>query len=232
MRSSTRFRRASARSGFRNGESALGAWIRPASSAGLGRGQLGGTLAEVEARRAAHAVDGASTVLPQVDLVEIGLEDLGLRITKLDPERDRHLAGLAGPGPFGRQVDVLDELLGQRAAALGDPALPPVLERGARDADRGRCPDASGSAGPRWRARLPAGSRELRRAPPAPGPRPPRRRACPPPPARGTRSRRRLRRRLRARSPGPGRRRPSPGRPGPHRPGSGTGAGPPSTCSQ
>ncbi len=78
----------------------------------------------------------AATRLAEIDLVQVGLEDLSLRVSELQPDSDSHLAKLACPGAGGREPDVLDQLLGQRASALDDAALLRVLEGCACDAHR------------------------------------------------------------------------------------------------
>src|SRR5690606_23308911 len=93
-------------------------------------------LAEVEARGTADAVDRPPAVLAEVDLVQVRLEDLLLRVAQLEADREHRLARLAPPGAFGREVDVLHQLLRERAAALDHPAAARVLERGGRGADR------------------------------------------------------------------------------------------------
>ncbi len=136
MKSSTRSRRSRAAAGWRKGESALGARIIAAKQRALGGREILHVLPEVEARGARHAVDRVGAVLAQVDLVQVGLEDLALRVAGLEPEGARDLGELAAQRALGGEVDVLRELLGDRAAALGDAALLRVLDQRADAADR------------------------------------------------------------------------------------------------
>jgi hypothetical protein len=73
----------------------------------------------------------------QVDPVQVSLEDAPLAVLGLDGERDHGLPDLPKEAPLVGQEDVLDELLGERAPALGDLAPPEVGQRGAGDAGGG-----------------------------------------------------------------------------------------------
>ncbi len=75
-------------------------------------------LAEVELRGLLHAFDLDRAVLAEVDLIEVGLEDLRLAIADLEQDRHQGLAGLAPPGALGIQVQVLHELLGEGRSAV------------------------------------------------------------------------------------------------------------------
>src|SRR5262249_21823776 len=81
---------------------------------GFVRLQLGRRLAEVAARR------GLYTVVPvaEVDGVQIRLQNLRLRITLLQPDRDRGLADFAGERARRRELLDPRELLRDRAAPL------------------------------------------------------------------------------------------------------------------
>ena len=84
----------------------------------LRRGQLGERSAEIELRGEPEAMDRARPVLAEIDLVDIGLEDLLLAVTQLQQERHECLADLAPQCALGIEIKVFDELLGQGAAAL------------------------------------------------------------------------------------------------------------------
>ncbi len=67
-------------------------------------------------------MDGAVAVLAEEDLVDVGIHEIGL--AEMRGERHRHdgLAHLAPERLPGGEEVALHELLGQRAAALLDPA--------------------------------------------------------------------------------------------------------------
>jgi hypothetical protein len=48
-----------------------------------------------------QAVDGDVAIVPQVDGVQVGLEDAVLRVPELDQEGNGRLPKLSRPGPFG-----------------------------------------------------------------------------------------------------------------------------------
>ena len=75
-------------------------------------------LAKIELRGQPDAVDGAVAVLAEVDLVEVRFEDFGLVVVQLQQHRHDELGELALQGALRSQEEVLDELLGERAAAL------------------------------------------------------------------------------------------------------------------
>ena len=75
-------------------------------------------LAEIELRGQPDAVDGAVAVLAEIDLVEVRFEDFGLVVVQLQQHRHDELGELALQGALRSQEEVLDELLGERAAAL------------------------------------------------------------------------------------------------------------------
>ncbi len=99
----------------------------------LGERQVAHGLAEVEARGLADAVNPGRAALPEVDLVEVGLEDRVLLVPGLDDEGHRSLFHLALQAALGRQEEVLHQLLRERAAALHEAARAQV--RGERAAD-------------------------------------------------------------------------------------------------
>ena len=96
---------------------------------GLGHGQVGQRLAEVDVGRRRKAVGP----LPQEDLVHVDLQDLRLAQLPLDLECQQDLVDLAGEGLLGAQVEVARHLHGdgRRALALG---LVELRQRGARHA--------------------------------------------------------------------------------------------------
>ena len=100
----------------------------------LGDVELAGALAEEDVRRFADAMDRRRPALPEIDLVQVGLEDLVLVVTSLDDHRHRGFLELALERAVGSQEEVLDELLGDGAAALTHLAGSQVREQRARDA--------------------------------------------------------------------------------------------------
>ena len=84
---STTLRRSTARFGLANGERDAGLWMTPAMSAASLMREVGDVLAEEDARRLGDAVDRERAALPEVDVVEIQLEDLVLRGAPLEHER-------------------------------------------------------------------------------------------------------------------------------------------------
>ncbi len=80
--------------------------------------QLRQRLAEEKDRRQAEAVDGPVAVLAEVDLVDVGFENLLLAVVGLQQQRHDHLGELAAQGALGGQEEILDQLLGQGAPPL------------------------------------------------------------------------------------------------------------------
>src|SRR5439155_6199099 len=72
----------------------------------------------------------------EIDAVEIDFEDLVLGEAALEPQREKGLAELAGEAALRRQKEDFRELLGDRAAALDDPASAQIGHRGADEAKR------------------------------------------------------------------------------------------------
>ena len=68
-------------------------------------------LAEIELRRESDAVDRTVAVLAEVDLVQVGLEDLVLVVVQLEQHRHQELGHLAPHRALGRKEEVLYELL-------------------------------------------------------------------------------------------------------------------------
>src|SRR5690606_13537418 len=83
-----------------------------------------------------HAADRLVAALAQVDLVEVGLEDLALVVARLDDQRVQDLVDLAGPGLLAADAEqaAARELLGERAGALAGLAGLEVDPGRARDA--------------------------------------------------------------------------------------------------
>ncbi len=73
---------------------------------------------EIEIAGQAKAVNRAVAILPEKNLVEIGLENLILAVVHLQQQRHQHLVRLARQRALRRQEEILDQLLGERAAAL------------------------------------------------------------------------------------------------------------------
>ncbi len=84
--------------------------------------QFGERLAEEILTGQTKTVNGTLAVLPDEHFVEIGLEDFLLAVMNLQQDRHHGLGQLAGQAALVGQVEVLDQLLGQRTAAL--PHLP------------------------------------------------------------------------------------------------------------
>ncbi len=111
----------------------VGAADHPGEQRGLAHVHLAHVLPEVDLGRPAHAVDRPTAVLAEVDLVEVGLEDLFLVVAPFQHHGHRHLAQLPDRGARGRQEEILGELLGERAAALHEPPGARVGQRGPGD---------------------------------------------------------------------------------------------------
>ncbi len=97
--------------------------VRPLRQGGeVGRlvdGQLVDRLAEIVERRGRDAVQvAAGHDRAEEDLVEVELEDLVLRVGRLDPERQQRLLDLAVVGLLGGEQEVLGDLLGDGRGAL------------------------------------------------------------------------------------------------------------------
>ena len=80
----------------------------------LGQGDVGSVLAEIGTGRGFHAVG----VLSQIDIVEVGLEDVVLADGVLQPVGQDGFLHLSGIAAFRTQQELLDDLLGDGAAAL------------------------------------------------------------------------------------------------------------------
>jgi hypothetical protein len=117
--------------GFRSGHVAVrvelgGRLGQPGEQRCLGQRELRRRLAEVGFGRRLDPV----RLVAVVDAIQIGLEDLVLRILVLDLDREDHLVELAKDGPVLRQVDVFDQLLRDRAPALVESEPEQVLQAG------------------------------------------------------------------------------------------------------
>src|SRR5207244_12025841 len=77
----------------------------------LGSRQLMNLFAEVGARRRTHAPDRNRPALPQVDLVQVGLEDPLFRIARLDQRGQPRFAKLSEERPLRVEQADLDQLL-------------------------------------------------------------------------------------------------------------------------
>ena len=98
--------------------------------------KLRGTLVEVEARRFVDAEHRLAAAMPEVDVVEVDLEDLVLGHARVEQHRQNDLGDLAAPCPLLREKARPDDLLIDRRAAGGDSVSAYVLEESARDSDR------------------------------------------------------------------------------------------------
>ena len=108
--------------------------VRPLGQAGEQRAllqrELLRRLAEIAARRQLDPPGAA----PEIDRVEIKLEDLVLAEPALDPRGNDHLADLALVGQVFAHQQVLHDLLGDGRAALRAPGLREVADEGADQA--------------------------------------------------------------------------------------------------
>src|SRR5439155_26127553 len=111
--------------------------VRPMDHAGqhrrLDKVELLDTLLEVRGSGGAYSMDRQGTVLPEVDSVQIRLEDFRLAVASLEGQGEQGFAELARPRAPGADIEALDELLRQRAAALHDLAPTQVCAEGTED---------------------------------------------------------------------------------------------------
>ena len=98
----------------------------------LGDGQMLHVLAEVDLGGRLHPV-GA---VPEVDVVQVDVEDSLFRKLALDADAENELLGLANERSFRRQEEHAGDLLGDGGGALPHAAGDVVLPGGADDADR------------------------------------------------------------------------------------------------
>src|SRR5439155_5120049 len=99
----------------------------------LAERQLGRVLVEVVESALLEAADAPGPALPEIDLVEIELEDLFLGVAELNHHGEKRFVQLAGEGALPRKKDVFRELLADRAPALDDRPGGYVARRGASD---------------------------------------------------------------------------------------------------
>jgi hypothetical protein len=102
----------------------------------FGDGQVTRLLAEERARPLTHAEDTDRFGLPEINVVEVGLENLLLGHARLEDQREHRLVGLASDSALGRKEEVLGQLLGDRAASLADTATTEVDPEGAQESER------------------------------------------------------------------------------------------------
>ncbi len=77
-------------------------------------------LAEVELAREPEAVDGAVAVLPEEDLIDIGVHEIGLGEMRIERHRHDRLTQLPREGLAGAEEVAAHQLLREGAAALLD----------------------------------------------------------------------------------------------------------------
>ena len=99
----------------------VGGADHPGQRRRLGEIEVRHLLAEVVAGRLADAGDRDRAAPPEVDLVQVGLEDLVLGVAGVEHHGHDRLVRLAPEGALGREVEVLHELLRERRAALLHP---------------------------------------------------------------------------------------------------------------
>jgi hypothetical protein len=94
--------------------------------------QVGGALSKIAARRGLHTVES----VPEIDLVQIHLEDLVLLELPFDVAGEDDLLELAAVGLVTRQEALPCQLLSDGAAALRTPAGFEIAHHRRRDPDR------------------------------------------------------------------------------------------------
>ena len=105
---------------------------QPCDDGALEQVELLRRLAEIAVRGGVDAIGPGA----EIDAVEIDFEDLVLGEAALEPQREKGLAELAGEAALRCQKKDFRELLGDRAAALDDPAGAQIGHRGADEAKR------------------------------------------------------------------------------------------------
>ncbi len=98
----------------------------------FGEGYLLGGFAEIALRGLFNAV-GAG---PEIDTIQIELEDLRFRKIAFQPQREQQFLQLAVDRTFLSQKEIFRQLLRDGGAALGHAAMPNVGDQRARDAVR------------------------------------------------------------------------------------------------
>ena len=89
---------------------------------GLTGVELMDLLAEIRPRRGADPADRDRAPLPEIDLVQVRLEDTFLGVSRLDQRGQPRFAQLPEERPLGTEQSHLDELLRDRAPAFFDSA--------------------------------------------------------------------------------------------------------------
>ena len=102
----------------------------------LGDVQIGERLIEEEAAGEPEPMNGAASVLSEIDLVGVGLQDLVLAVAAFEQEGHQRLLELALQGAVGGQIEILDQLLGQGAGAFDHGARLIIAVGGTQDAFR------------------------------------------------------------------------------------------------
>ena len=87
---------------------------------------------EIVPRRQREAVNGPGTLLSEIDLVHIAFENLVFRIVQLQQHRHDQFAQFANNSTFGCEGVILDQLLGNRAAACNHLAGAQITQRRTR----------------------------------------------------------------------------------------------------
>lgn len=98
---------------------------------GLVGGQRGGLLAEIAGAGVADAV----VAVPEIDGVDVQLQNLLLGVGGFQPEGHEHLGDLAGKLLFLGEKQIFGHLLGDGAAALVQAAGAQVVDRCPQDGD-------------------------------------------------------------------------------------------------
>ena len=98
--------------------------------------QLVDRNAEVEVGGEAETVDPLREVLPQIDLVEVGLQDLVLAVAIVDQHRHIGFLQFSPQAALTGQEEVFGQLLGQGTAPLHGATRDQVGEHGAHDGHR------------------------------------------------------------------------------------------------
>ena len=93
-------------------------------------------LAEIEARCFADTENGDRAVAAEVDVVEIGLEDLALRIFRVEDDGHECFKNFTAQSSFTRQVVILDKLLRESGSPFGHAVMRHVAKERAHDAER------------------------------------------------------------------------------------------------
>ncbi len=97
----------------------VGGPYHPREHCRLARGELMHLLGEVCSRRRSEPSQRERAALAEIHLVQIGLEDLRLRVPLLHEDGQPGLSCLAQERPLASEEAILDELLGDGASALG-----------------------------------------------------------------------------------------------------------------